>query len=259
MKLNTYESNSMNYNDDIDSSERLKEWQDQKIRENEREKEAQTKRDNQEGGSSEPSRNITQHNKKLALGMAMALLIAPLAASAQGNHHGYMHDWNSGYAPITQVTPHYETYMRNNIRNVCSNESAYNDGYEHNNEYNSYRDHEFENTDHHRTRNGILGAVIGGALGNQVGKGDGRKAATIGGAVIGGAIGANHNDYDRNRYGNDNYNVNYRHNEGQHCERMSTPVSYREVNGYDVTYVYHGKEDHVFTTRYPQGGYIKIE
>ncbi len=35
----------------------------------------------------------------------------------------------------------------------------------------------------------VLGAIIGGALGNQVGKGDGRKAATVAGAVIGGAIG----------------------------------------------------------------------
>lgn len=35
----------------------------------------------------------------------------------------------------------------------------------------------------------VLGAVIGGALGNQVGKGDGRAAATIAGAVIGGAVG----------------------------------------------------------------------
>jgi outer membrane lipoprotein SlyB len=35
----------------------------------------------------------------------------------------------------------------------------------------------------------LLGAIVGGALGNQVGKGDGRKAATIAGAVIGGAIG----------------------------------------------------------------------
>ena len=35
----------------------------------------------------------------------------------------------------------------------------------------------------------VLGAIIGGALGNQVGKGDGRKAATVAGAVIGGVIG----------------------------------------------------------------------
>ena len=35
----------------------------------------------------------------------------------------------------------------------------------------------------------VVGALVGGALGNQVGKGDGRKAATVAGAVIGGVIG----------------------------------------------------------------------
>jgi outer membrane lipoprotein SlyB len=34
-----------------------------------------------------------------------------------------------------------------------------------------------------------IGAVAGGVLGNQVGTGDGRKAATVAGAVAGGAIG----------------------------------------------------------------------
>ena len=46
----------------------------------------------------------------------------------------------------------------------------------------------------------ILGALIGGALGNQVGKGDGRKAATVGGAVIGGVIG-NEVEKDDRRHG----------------------------------------------------------
>jgi outer membrane lipoprotein SlyB len=35
----------------------------------------------------------------------------------------------------------------------------------------------------------VLGAVVGGVLGNQVGKGDGRKAATVAGAVAGGVVG----------------------------------------------------------------------
>ncbi len=35
----------------------------------------------------------------------------------------------------------------------------------------------------------IIGAVAGGLLGNTVGKGDGRKAATVAGAVAGGAVG----------------------------------------------------------------------
>ena len=43
--------------------------------------------------------------------------------------------------------------------------------------------------DRHLGGGTLLGAVVGGALGNTIGKGDGRKAATIGGAVVGGAVG----------------------------------------------------------------------
>ncbi|MGY3039028.1 outer membrane lipoprotein SlyB [Rhodanobacter sp. TND4EL1] len=39
------------------------------------------------------------------------------------------------------------------------------------------------------TLGAIIGAVAGGVLGNQVGKGDGRKAATVAGAVAGGVVG----------------------------------------------------------------------
>src|SRR5690606_38050998 len=42
----------------------------------------------------------------------------------------------------------------------------------------------------------VLGAIVGGALGNQVGSGDGRKAATVAGALAGGAIG---HDIERKR------------------------------------------------------------
>jgi outer membrane lipoprotein SlyB len=42
---------------------------------------------------------------------------------------------------------------------------------------------------HGGTLGAIIGAVAGGVLGNQVGKGDGRKAATVAGAVAGGVVG----------------------------------------------------------------------
>jgi outer membrane lipoprotein SlyB len=52
---------------------------------------------------------------------------------------------------------------------------------------------------HHKNTGAIVvGALIGGALGNQVGKGDGRRAATVVGAVAGGAI-ANNATRDKNR------------------------------------------------------------
>lgn len=41
----------------------------------------------------------------------------------------------------------------------------------------------------HGTLGAVIGAVAGGVLGNQVGGGNGRKAATVAGAVAGGVIG----------------------------------------------------------------------
>jgi len=64
-----------------------------------------------------------------------------------------------------------------------------------------YREHR-----HHGHGGAIVGALVGGALGNTVGKGDGRKAATVGGAVVGGAIG---NEHDR-RHGDSRTDVAYR-------------------------------------------------
>lgn len=43
--------------------------------------------------------------------------------------------------------------------------------------------------DKHLGAGTAIGAIAGGVLGNTVGKGDGRTAATVGGAVAGGAIG----------------------------------------------------------------------
>ena len=59
----------------------------------------------------------------------------------------------------------------------------------------------------------VLGAIIGGALGNQVGKGDGRKAATVVGALAGGAIG--HNVEKDNRRGRSYYRIVVRMDHGR--------------------------------------------
>ncbi|MBK6435920.1 MAG: glycine zipper 2TM domain-containing protein [Rhodanobacteraceae bacterium] len=69
------------------------------------------------------------------------------------------------------------------------------------NEQGYYRDNSgrLYRGDHNGKAGTVIGAIIGGALGNQVGSGDGRKAATIAGAVIGGAVASKHNqrdDYD---------------------------------------------------------------
>lgn len=115
----------------------------------------------------------------------------------------------------------------------------------------------------------VIGAVVGGLLGNQVGGGNGKKAATAAGAVAGGFVG---NRVDRNHVGGQvvsrtdrqcrtvqsssqssrvvAYNVTYRNPDGttgtmrtgsKPGNRISLG-SENEVVGYDVTYRYQGVE-----------------
>ena len=83
----------------------------------------------------------------------------------------------------------------------------------------------------------ILGGIIGAALGNHIGHGDGRRAATVAGAVIGTAIG-----HDASTRGQRNERVvtESRPYEAERCEvRYDEHVEDR-VEGYRVTYEYNG-------------------
>ncbi|MCB1613552.1 MAG: glycine zipper 2TM domain-containing protein [Lysobacterales bacterium] len=58
----------------------------------------------------------------------------------------------------------------------------------------------------------VVGALIGGALGNQVGKGDGRKAATVAGAVAGGVVG---NKVSKDKHRKTIYRISVRMDNGR--------------------------------------------
>jgi outer membrane lipoprotein SlyB len=70
----------------------------------------------------------------------------------------------------------------------------------------------------------VLGAIVGGALGNTVGRGDGRKAATIAGAVAGGAIG--HNVEKRGRDSDRYYRITVSMDRGGRARVYEQPDSY---------------------------------
>lgn len=94
----------------------------------------------------------------------------------------------------------------------------------------------------------ILGGIIGAAIGNQVGSGDGRRAATVAGAIIGSAIG--HDKADRRNggyYGNNGYRE-ARPYEVERCDVRYDEDYEERIDGYRVTYVYNGREQ---TTRLP--------
>lgn len=170
--------------------------------------------------------------------LLLLLLTAGSVASAQSQYDDRrvpgMENVSYGYADVLRVDPVYETVMTSEPREEC-----------------------YDHPEQYRPRSGgdptggtVLGAIIGGALGNQVGKGDGRKAATVAGAVIGGAIGR---DIDK-RNGS----------EGGHYERGRTTCRVVEVQreerrvvGYDVEYRYRGE---VFMSRldYDPGDRMRV-
>jgi uncharacterized protein YcfJ len=93
----------------------------------------------------------------------------------------------------------------------------------------------------------VLGAIIGGALGNQVGKGDGRKAATVAGAVIGGSIAHDAARRDDRYYSGTE----------THCREVDSSVEERRVVGYDVEYRYRG-ETYMSRLSYDPGERIRV-
>ncbi len=99
----------------------------------------------------------------------------------------------------------------------------------------------------------LLGAVIGAAIGNQIGHGDGRRAATAAGAIIGAGIG---NAQAGRRNGYDAppppraYTV-------QRCETRYNEDVQERIDGYRVTYVYHGRRG-VTQLPYKPGDRIRV-
>lgn len=99
----------------------------------------------------------------------------------------------------------------------------------------------------------LLGAVIGAAIGNQIGHGDGRRAATAAGAIIGAGIG-NAQAGRRNGYETPPppraYTV-------QRCETHYREDIEERIDGYRVTYVYHGRRG-VTELPYKPGDRIRV-
>lgn len=110
----------------------------------------------------------------LAFAMSMAVPVQNAAAQQYGyppppppQYAQQRPPVSYGYANVLRVTPAYESY--HTMEQQCDGPP--------------------QQVQKDTTGGTIVGAIIGGALGHTVGKGDGRTAATIGGAVVGGAIG----------------------------------------------------------------------
>ena len=82
----------------------------------------------------------------------------------------------------------------------------------------------------------LLGAIIGGVVGHQIGSGRGNDAATVAGSLIGAAIG---NDAARKRHGS---GVEQHGRPVERCETRYRSHQEERIDGYRVTYRYNGQK-----------------
>lgn len=140
---------------------------------------------------------------------------------------------NSFYdkARVVKAKPLYETVRVNYPEERCWNERVEHRGR--------------SRSDSHTPT--IAGAILGGVVGNQFGKGNGKKAMTVAGALLGGSIG---NDMGRRP------SRSYVSTE-RRCELIDNYSEHEELVGYRVKYKYNGK---MFWTRTDSdpGRYIQV-
>ncbi len=169
-------------------------------------------------------------------------LLVPLALGAAGaeaqrlseNTTRPVENVSYGFADVLRVDPVYRQVREERPREECYDEQVT----------------RAERGGGDGTGGTVLGAIVGGALGNTVGSGDGRRAATVAGAVIGGAVGRN---IDRNNGGPPREFEDVR----TRCRVVADVANRRELVAYDVEYRFRGD---VFRSRldYDPGPRLRV-
>lgn len=149
------------------------------------------------------------NTKILILSLAGAAVVAAGSAVA---YRALVQD--DGYAEVVSVTPISREVQV--PREVCSDEVV----------TRQYREQG------HPVAATAIGALVGGAVGNQVGGGSGRRAATAAGAIAGGVIG--HQVQERRR------DIRTVQDVEQRCRTVTDTV--QEHDGFDVVYRYRGEQ-----------------
>jgi uncharacterized protein YcfJ len=199
---------------------------------------------------------------KGAIAVAVGTLVAGSALADNGKHRGW--DQRRGgysdvdYARVVDVDPIVRRIRVSEPRRECYQETRYE-------ERRGYDDRRYETRNGARPAAGamILGGLIGAAVGNQIGSGDGRRAATVAGAIIGSAIG--HDNSQRNGRYVDGSRYDSRDNgryEGRPYSVERCDVRYEDsweerIEGYRVTYEYQGRHG-TMTLPYDPGPRVRV-
>lgn len=191
--------------------------------------------------------------KKLAAGVLAATIAALVGTSAfAGNRHDHRYDARYDqaryddaydYAKVVDVQPLMTRVRVSTPVRECWDETRVEGG--------GYRNGPLPRSNAGAT---LLGAAIGAAIGNQIGSGNGRRAATIGGAVIGGAIGRDQAEKRNAQYGSVGPTREYT---VERCETRYREEWQERVDGYRVTYLYNGRRQ-VTEMPYDPGDRIRV-
>lgn len=185
--------------------------------------------------------------RKATLGTAVAVLGLGMAGCATAGHKAHHHRGPVyDRATVVDVRPIVRQVRVQQPQRECWHETHYQTVY-----------HDYGSSDRVRTAGPtIAGGVIGGVVGRQFGSGSGRDAMTLLGTLVGASV-ANEHAHNRHRqppaYG-------YREERPVTVERCSVNhVSHYEdrVEGYDVTYLYGGREYRTRTPTHP-GSHIRV-
>ena len=174
-------------------------------------------------------------NTQLIAALVMTILTTSCTTAFAGHkfkHQQRQHFTNT--ARVTNVVPMYRTVQIAEPREQCYEKEV--TRYNHN--YNSATPM-------------IAGGVLGGILGNQFGHGNGKTFMTIAGTVLGGSIG-------RDVGMKNKHHGYYAPQTETHCEIINDYREEERLDGYRVSYRYHGEEFNT-TLPYHPGKRLKID
>ena len=134
-------------------------------------------------------------------------------------------------ARVLEVEPIYEVSYVNHPEEHCWTEDVY------------YRGRGYSDS----ATPTIVGAILGGVVGNQFGKGGGKKAMTVAGTLLGASVG-----HDAGKRSSGSYVTQERH-----CELVDRYDEQEELTGYRVKYSYRGEVFWTTTEEHP-GKYIPV-
>jgi uncharacterized protein YcfJ len=171
--------------------------------------------------------------KKLAIALATIFTVAAPAAHAAYDRYGNYYEPSQPYYNNSYDSAPMSRAERQDYARVIDSRPVYADSGRREECWNPRAGHYEERRDggHHTVNGGtVAGAVVGGVVGHQFDHGS--AGATIGGALLGGLIG---NQVNKERDSNRQDDLDY-----SRCRVIAEGG--RNLQGYDVRYVYQGQE-----------------